>query len=246
MMLLYWNKEDLPVNFYCTCSNPYECRHGCKEELERRAKNIRMEKIKKEMDRAMFEREFLTTKPRTVFILNKEKLVKVLPYERNKKMDEEKLSMKNNCASPHPTELKLPQQTEAFRDIIHKMYQTHLDKNADYSPANITVAGEIGVLVRIWDKFCRLCNLHGIEFPAIGPQLQTLIDSIQQEKSLDSEQKDLTGLINKLNEIKKKSEFDFSNVKPKSPKNESIEDAWLDLSVYSIIGLLQKSGKWGR
>ena len=63
---------------------------------------------------------------------------------------------------------------------------------------------------------------------------------------MEAENKLIEQRLEKLNEIKKKSEFDFSNVKPKSPKNESIEDAWLDLSVYSIIGLLQKSGKWGR
>jgi hypothetical protein len=61
----------------------------------------------------------------------------------------------------HPTELKRPQQAQAFREILDEMYQVHLDKNADYSPANILGTGEIGLVTRIWDKVSRLMNLTG-------------------------------------------------------------------------------------
>jgi hypothetical protein len=35
-------------------------------------------------------------------------------------------------------------------------------------------------------------------------------------------------------------------VAPKEPKNESIDDTYGDLAVYSIIGQLLRSGKWGK
>jgi len=64
----------------------------------------------------------------------------------------------------HPTEIKCPEQTRAFSDILQKMYQTHLDKNFDYSPANILATGEIGLVTRLWDKVARLMNLTGFRF----------------------------------------------------------------------------------
>jgi hypothetical protein len=66
-------------------------------------------------------------------------------------------------AKQHPTETKCPEQTAAFRDIVDKMYQVHLEKNQDYSPANILGTGEIGIVVRMWDKMTRLMNLLGFE-----------------------------------------------------------------------------------
>lgn len=140
----------------------------------------------------------------------------------------------------HPTEIKYPKQTEEFRRIMDSMYKTHLDKNQDYSPANIIVAGEIGVLIRIWDKFCRLCNLYGITFPAVGPRIDTLIEKIESEE-LSKEQ-----TIEELKQLKHASEFDFNSIVAKQPKNESVEDAWLDLSNYSIIGNLKRKKAWGR
>lgn len=61
----------------------------------------------------------------------------------------------------HPTEQKYPQQVAAFREIIEKMYSTHLDKNSDYSPMNILATGVVGLATRIWDKTARICNLLG-------------------------------------------------------------------------------------
>lgn len=61
----------------------------------------------------------------------------------------------------HVTELARPQQTRAFFDIVNAMYQVHLDKNADYSPANILGTGEVGLMTRSWDKISRLMNLMG-------------------------------------------------------------------------------------
>lgn len=61
----------------------------------------------------------------------------------------------------HPTEISAPEQCKAFREVLDKMYQTHLDKNADYSPMNILATGNVGVVTRIWDKAARLMNLTG-------------------------------------------------------------------------------------
>lgn len=62
---------------------------------------------------------------------------------------------------PHPTEVKRPIQTQAFQEILNRMYRVHLDKNADYSPANILGTGWIGLVTRLWDKMARMMNLAG-------------------------------------------------------------------------------------
>lgn len=63
----------------------------------------------------------------------------------------------------HPTEVKCPEQVKAFRETIGRMYRTHLRKNADYSPANILLTGEVGLVTRLWDKIARLLNLTGFD-----------------------------------------------------------------------------------
>jgi 5'-nucleotidase len=70
---------------------------------------------------------------------------------------------KSECVpiGTHPTELNRPHQCKAFYELMDKMYQVHLDKNQDYSPANILGTGEIGLCTRTWDKTSRLMNLHG-------------------------------------------------------------------------------------
>ena len=68
--------------------------------------------------------------------------------------------------APHPTELKYPEQTKAFKETLDKMYQVHLDKNLDYSPTNINGVGMIGLATRLWDKNVRMMNLNGFEIEA--------------------------------------------------------------------------------
>jgi len=145
----------------------------------------------------------------------------------------------------HETEEKLPIQTTAFKELIDKMYAVHLDKNRDYSPANILIAGDIGVLIRVWDKFCRLCNLYGVEFPAPKPLIDNLIEKLKANKDNDIITP-VADVLSDLEKIRSKSEFDWGNIKKKSPSNESIKDSWMDMSVYSIIGLLEDENKWGR
>ena len=107
----------------------------------------------------------------------------------------------------HPTEIKSPNQAKGFREITDQMYQIHLDKNADYSPANVLGMGEMGVVVRMWDKMTRLMNLLGFEIDVkfVG----------------------------------------YNPSKAKDPKNESIIDTYMDMSVYAIIGRLYREGRWG-
>lgn len=65
--------------------------------------------------------------------------------------------------TPHPIEVKSPEQCKEFRRIIEEMYQVMLQKNQDYSPMNILGTGTVGVTTRIWDKVARLMNLSGFD-----------------------------------------------------------------------------------
>ncbi|MHB9019387.1 MAG: DUF1937 family protein [Minisyncoccota bacterium] len=105
-----------------------------------------------------------------------------------------------------PTEVNCPAQTQQFIDTIMRMYRLHVTKNHDYSPANLLVTGEIGLVTRLWDKIARLLNLTGFKFVASDAKYEV----------------------------------------PKDPKHESIEDTLMDAGVYSIIGLILRSGAWGR
>lgn len=180
--------------------------------------------------------------------LQKQIAQKEIEIEKTSELFNKEINKIAEQTGKHPTEIKLPQQTTAFKETLGEMYELHLEKNHDYSSSNVTVAGEIGVLIRIWDKFCRLCNLYGIEFPAVGPDIQKIIDNIEirLETPSDIDMDDIRTILGRLHQLKTKSEFDWENIQPKSPKNESVEDAWKDMGVYSLIGLLVKKGAWGR
>lgn len=105
----------------------------------------------------------------------------------------------------HPVEKTSPVQIEAFIHTIMQMYRTHLDKNRDYSPANILGTGEVGVVTRIWDKTARLLNLLGCRL-SCGLGAWT------------------AGM---------------------PPQNEAVDDTYLDLANYAVIGWLVRNGKWG-
>ena len=116
----------------------------------------------------------------------------------------------------HPTEISCPEQSAEFLSIVMRMYRMHLDKNADYSPANILGPGMVGIATRLWDKLTRFINLSG--FPLKVKQF-----------------KNSTQIT-----------FYHKQVQLKTPKAESIEDTLLDTAVYSIIALLLGKGKWGK
>lgn len=71
-----------------------------------------------------------------------------------------------HTCTKHPTEERCPQQVKGFREILVEMYQTHLDKNQDYSSANILGMGEIGLATRLWDKVVRYVSLMGFRIEA--------------------------------------------------------------------------------
>jgi hypothetical protein len=76
----------------------------------------------------------------------------------------------------HPTEVKKPKQTSAFIKIMTKMYSVHLDKNQDYSSANILGTGETGLATRIWDKVARLMNLVGYRIEIESSSFETPVE----------------------------------------------------------------------
>lgn len=123
-----------------------------------------------------------------------------------------------------------------------------LEKNRDYSPANILIAGELGVIVRLWDKFCRICNLQSIPFPAMGNEIQKEKDRIVAilENNPDVPKHVLLEVEASYDDLIKKSEFDFSKYSERAPANEPLDDAYLDLANYAIIGYLKRKGFWGR
>jgi hypothetical protein len=63
----------------------------------------------------------------------------------------------------HLTEQRCPEQCKAFAETLGQMYRTHLSKNADYSPANILLTGDVGLATRLWDKIARILNLQGFD-----------------------------------------------------------------------------------
>ena len=148
---------------------------------------------------------------------------------------------RNNDFGPHPTELRRPLQSQRFREIVDKMYQTHLEKNTDYSPANLLATGTIGISTRIWDKTARLANLLGvnIEIGEVwrdneGSPSEIVLQLLQNTFALMT----LAGFRYEIKSMTLRP--------PQKPKFESITDTYLDGAVYNIIGLLEQEGVWGK
>lgn len=66
-------------------------------------------------------------------------------------------------AGRHPVEKKYPEQCAEFRRLLGVMYQKFLDKNQDYGPHNVGATGQVGIIVRSWDKMARLMHLSGFD-----------------------------------------------------------------------------------
>lgn len=133
----------------------------------------------------------------------------------------------------HPTELKSPIQARAFKEIVTKMYEVHLSKNADYSPMNILVTGMPGTITRIWDKVARYVNLTGYTVTSLGEgNIGEYIFYTMARLFW------MSGVFVKMSLVK-------TGIM-KQPNNEPIDDSLMDLSVYGIIGLLLRKGKWGK
>lgn len=138
----------------------------------------------------------------------------------------------------HVTERTRPIQVSSFWELIHKMYWVHLEKNADYSSANILGTGQTGVITRLWDKVARLLNLNGVDLDIpyteqnYGLILLTKIYDTWKSMALRS------GFLIRLRAT--------TLLTAKNAKNESIDDTYIDLSVYGIIGYLYRKGLWGK
>jgi len=80
----------------------------------------------------------------------------------------------------HLTEQRCPEQAKAFAEVVGRMYRTHLQKNADYSPANILLTGEVGLLTRLWDKVARLLNLSGFKLNVQTGTFEKPLDAVNE------------------------------------------------------------------
>lgn len=79
---------------------------------------------------------------------------------------------------------KYPQQSEEFLRITQEMYALFSSKMNDYSPWNMQGTGEVGAIVRLWDKTARLMNLYGFDIGTgkftkpISPNHESIEDNL--------------------------------------------------------------------
>jgi hypothetical protein len=152
----------------------------------------------------------------------------------------------------HPCEVKYPAQTSTWKKLDEEQYQLHLQKNLDYSPANINYMGMPGVIVRLWDKYCRLLNLFGVPLPNFNKVILDGKDRLKERLDLASHpltEKDVE-LIKIIDEEFEKmiaeSIINFEKISEKVPANETVEDTIKDLGNYARIAHLVYRKVWGR
>ncbi len=85
-----------------------------------------------------------------------------------------------------------------------------------------------------YETFGKKMLSYGLHNISVGTNLET-----EQEKSLS-----LTGIWFRVNDKIQRLKQMVLLKKDNPLDNEPIEDAYMDLSVYGIISLLVKSGKW--
>lgn len=145
-------------------------------------------------------------------------------------------------------------QTALWEQMDKENFEMYLKKNSDYSPANILYMGVPGVLIRIWDKVCRLYSLFGIQLPnfaGIFDQRKAKIKeemAIMLKNELDDKWKDSLYLLidAHFDKLEQECKVDFTKFSERVPKNESIIDAFNDLELYSRIGNIGYRRKWER
>jgi len=163
-------------------------------------------------------------------------------------------SLKNiDCCAQavHPTEAKYPQQTTMWKDIDRELYVLHLNKNKDYSPANIVVVGLPGIIVRMWDKMSRIFNLFGLSFPSLTKEIEDTkkecINFINDNEIPEEQRKHFIDfLTKKFDELHNHAIIDWSKFKEQLPENEPLEDAFKDIRNYAQIALIFRNKKWGK
>lgn len=166
-----------------------------------------------------------------------------------------KLSDPRKESSKHPTEVKFPEQARRFKELTEGMYQTHLEKNQDYSPSNVLLTGMGGVLVRMWDKLSRIYNLMGVPMPHAVVQIkeaEALCLRLVSKHPMNNTEVvvDSENLISEaFQKIYDAQQVDFSGLKEArdvNAVNEPLEDSLKDLSNYAIIAMILAERKWGR
>lgn len=157
----------------------------------------------------------------------------------------------------------MTEQERYWKELNEDYYTIMCKKNQDYSPANIVYSGVPGVLIRIWDKTCRLFSLFNVQIPnylvifdARKTELKeeirdVLSGKVKPRNMFNSTAQNIQFTIDELIDkkfvhIEKECQVDFSKFKELDPQNESILDAFKDLEIYTRIGHLRYLGKWGR
>jgi len=146
------------------------------------------------------------------------------------------------------------EQTQLWKQMDIDNLNMYLKKNSDYGAANVLYMGTPGILIRIWDKICRLYSLFGIQLPNFARLFDIRKEQIKKDltfmlgKDVDeSWLKALHSLIDlHFSKLEKECRVDFSKYSERIPQNESILDAFSDLELYARIGNISHRQKWGR
>jgi hypothetical protein len=113
---------------------------------------------------------------------------------------------------------------QAIDQILAEMRSTMIAKQKDYGPGNISAFGEHGVIVRLNDKVERMKNLK------FGNGAERALDEIEELACSDG-----SASIEAIEEI----------IRKYSPKNEPVEDTYLDTANYGLILLMLARDTWG-
>jgi hypothetical protein len=76
------------------------------------------------------------------------------------------------------------EQFAEFESIVNSMLELHKSKMNDYSEWNMKGTGELGAIVRIWDKTARLMNLYGFDIGTgtfkkpVNPNFESIEDNL--------------------------------------------------------------------
>jgi hypothetical protein len=110
---------------------------------------------------------------------------------------------------------------EAFEQVNVELLEMFLKKHADYGKGNILANKELGISMRISEKVERLKHL------LLKDELQTSLAGVNFDSSLSQPSAPASKPID-------------SAESTSSPANESVEETWIDIAVYAVIGVLYR------
>lgn len=156
----------------------------------------------------------------------------VVDKEEEDNMDYERISGEEFDAKGKPILIGGAPVSKTFDDVttfeetidiaLNMMRDVMIKKQKDYGPGNID--SEIGIAIRSNDKVARLRNLLNK-----NDEIVSKIKALYEEKQSYAE----------IGE-------EIEKLLLSGPENESIEDTWMDLANYGLIGLMFHKGAWGR